>query len=212
MNLLELRVASGERTYPADWHAFATELRMAFEPTTLEETSRRQLRRLKQFGSVEDYVQQFLRLSFRVADLSQPERYSLFLEGLREPIRSQVAGMSFGDPDMAINMAQRLGSLRHGWDDSYRQRQSQHSGGRFQRSRGRTTHVAIIQQRGRGRGQPAGRFQRSSGRGNQRGNGRGRGPSRGDASGSDTCRLCGSKEHYVSRCPRLAEAARHLNG
>ena len=43
MNLLELRVASGERAYPADWHAFSTELRMAFEPTTLEETSRRQL-------------------------------------------------------------------------------------------------------------------------------------------------------------------------
>ena len=184
---------------------------MAFEPTTLEETSRRQLRRLRQFGSVEDYVQQFLRLSFRVADLSRSERYSLFLEGLREPIRSQVAGMSFGDPDMAINMAQRLGSLRRGWDDSYGQRPGQHTGGRFQRPRGRTTHVAVIQQRGRGRGQSVGRFQQSGGRGNQRGNGRGRSSGRGNASGSDACRLCGSRDHYVSRCPRLAEAARHLN-
>ena len=108
MNLLELRVASGERIYPRDWHAFMTELHMVFEPTILEETSRHQLWHLKQFGSVEDYVQQFLRLSFRVADLSRTERYSLFLEGLREPNRSQVAGMSFGDPNMAINMAQRL--------------------------------------------------------------------------------------------------------
>ena len=86
MNLLELCVVSSEHTYPRGWRAFSTEQCKAFEPTTLEEMSPHQLWRLKQFGSVEGYVQQFIKLSFCVAGLSRTKHYSLFPEVFKESI------------------------------------------------------------------------------------------------------------------------------
>ena len=226
MNLVELQVYQGARAPFADWREFTEALHGTFESATLGEQARRRLHSLRQYKSVEAYVREFQKWSFRLPDMSRAERYYQFIEGLKEPMRSTVASWVPEDPDQAIATALRLSSLqRGGWEQfqgqSQGRGQGRQSGGRG-RGRGRGQQqqqhqvqavsqsqqhqqqsqpdsVAAVQQGGRGRGRGRGQQGGDGGRGD--GHGRGRG----------VCRLCKSPGHYVSVCPRLEEAARRLN-
>lgn len=49
-----------------------------------------ELTRLKQIGSVEAYISEFLRLSMMVPDMSEAKRVFMFVEGLVEPLKGLV--------------------------------------------------------------------------------------------------------------------------
>ena len=111
MNLMDLQVARGQRQGFATWQEWVAEARQKFEPTTLEEVARAQLRRLKQSGTVRSYVKQFQNIIFRIPDLIEGEAYSVFTSGLKQPIRTQVVGMVRTNLDDAIALAKRLDSV-----------------------------------------------------------------------------------------------------
>ena len=119
MNLVELQVYQGTRVPFADWHEFIEALRGTFESASLGEQARRKLHTMRQFKSVEAYVREFQKWSFRLPDMSRAERYYQFIEGLKEPMRSTVASWVPEDPDQAIATTLRLSSLqRGGWEQS----------------------------------------------------------------------------------------------
>ena len=49
-----------------------------------------ELTRLKQIGSLETYISDFLRVSVMVPDLSSAQRIYMYVEGLAEPLRGLV--------------------------------------------------------------------------------------------------------------------------
>ena len=113
MNLTDLQVARGQREPFPSWREWANEARQKFEPTTLEEMARAQLRKLRQLGSVQSYVRAFQNVCFRIPDLTEGEAYSVFTGGLKQPIRNQVVGLVRNNLEEAIAMAERLDSVHH---------------------------------------------------------------------------------------------------
>lgn len=83
MNLVNFQIARRQRGDFATWREWANEARRKFEPTTLEEVARAQLRKVKQFGSVQSYVPQFQHICFRIPNLTEGEAYSVFTFGLK---------------------------------------------------------------------------------------------------------------------------------
>src|SRR5271155_4754482 len=59
---LNLVAAAGNNAAFADWTAFATTLRTAFQPPNFEQYIRQQIRNLRQTGSIQDYTSQFRNL------------------------------------------------------------------------------------------------------------------------------------------------------
>ncbi|GAB5407485.1 MAG: hypothetical protein Aurels2KO_57160 [Aureliella sp.] len=112
MNLQELRMAEGRRQPFVDWQDWAAEARRQFEPTTSTERARTELRGLRQGGTVRDYVRRFQHICFRIPDMTDAEMFSTFVAGLRDPLRTTIAGFVRGDVQEAIEMAERLDGVR----------------------------------------------------------------------------------------------------
>ena len=81
-------VDSGTR--PATWPDMKLALKKAFSSQYEEERSRLSLLRLKQTGSLEDYVREFSQLSLLTPGLDDHTRCLLFTEGLSDTLRKDV--------------------------------------------------------------------------------------------------------------------------
>ena len=62
---------------------FKREFKMQFFPVNAEEEARGQLRRLKQTGSIRDYMKEFTTLLLEVPDISYKDALFLFMDGLQ---------------------------------------------------------------------------------------------------------------------------------
>ena len=84
------RIREGQRANWADWQEFRRELIGTFAPQTDEEQARKALKTLKQTGSVQNYIQRFRELQFRIRTMSDTDVFSAFMDGLKAEVRKQI--------------------------------------------------------------------------------------------------------------------------
>ena len=99
------RIRDDQRANWADWTEFRRELIAAFAPHTDEEQARKALKTLKQTGSVQNYIQRFRELQFRIRTMSETDVFSAFMDGLKADVRKQI-----GIHVQTLGEAQRLAS------------------------------------------------------------------------------------------------------
>lgn len=84
------RIRNGQRANWANWQEFRRELITTFAPQTDEEQARKSLKTLKQTGSVQNYLQRFRELQFRIPTMSETDIFSAFMDGLKADVRKQI--------------------------------------------------------------------------------------------------------------------------
>ena len=113
MNLMQMRIANGSRNPFTGWRQWSQEIKTKFEATTVEEKARVELRRLKQMGSLHEYVKRFHNIVFRIPAISQAEMFSAFTYGLKAYLRTPIVAQITGNNvDAAIAMAERLAGVQ----------------------------------------------------------------------------------------------------
>ncbi|KAH9688170.1 Endonuclease [Citrus sinensis] len=75
----------GKGIYAIDtWADFKQELRKQFTPSNAEKEARARLRRLKQSGSIRDYINEFTTLMLEISDMSDKDSLFYFQDGLKD--------------------------------------------------------------------------------------------------------------------------------
>ena len=69
---------------------FMTQLRAAFKPPNYQQHLRRQLKQLKQTGSVHEYGAQFRNLIGQITDIAELDKVTYFVEGLKHATKMEV--------------------------------------------------------------------------------------------------------------------------
>ncbi|KAK0570999.1 hypothetical protein LWI29_009608 [Acer saccharum] len=72
------------------WEDFKKELKRQFCPTNAEKEARGRLRRLKQMGSIRDYIKEFTTLSLEIEDMSEKDSLFYFMDGLKDWARVEL--------------------------------------------------------------------------------------------------------------------------
>lgn len=75
-------IETGKRTLFIEWKDSKAAMCVAFELVIPTEESRRQLRNLRETGTVRAYVQHFCKLQYRLPGMSDEEAFLTFLVGL----------------------------------------------------------------------------------------------------------------------------------
>lgn len=81
---------------PTTWADFQDQLVRYFQPLGADQAARNQLDRLSQRGSVADYSDRFRAITDMIPQMSDPEKRSSFVRGLKDPVKLQVA---FANPE-----------------------------------------------------------------------------------------------------------------
>ena len=106
--------ACGVDTLPTTWDEFASALTARFgfaEPT---ERARRELSELRQTGSIQSYMHEFLSLANRIDDLSPTEIKSRFYEGLSRGLQRDVDRARCTTVHEMMQVAERMDVPRTG--------------------------------------------------------------------------------------------------
>ncbi|KAK0594587.1 hypothetical protein LWI29_037966 [Acer saccharum] len=90
------------------WEDFKKELKRQFCPTNAEKEARGHLRRLKQKGSIRDYIKEFTTLSLEIEDMSEKDSLFYFMDGLKDWARVELERRNVQDLDTAIAEAESL--------------------------------------------------------------------------------------------------------
>ncbi|KAK0606869.1 hypothetical protein LWI29_005470 [Acer saccharum] len=90
------------------WEDFKKELKRQFCPTNAEKEARGRLRRLKQTGSIRDYIKEFTTLSLEIEDMSEKDSLFYFMDGLKDWARVELERRNVQDLDTAIAEAESL--------------------------------------------------------------------------------------------------------
>ena len=84
-----------------------TQIRAAFEPSNYQQYLQKQLKQLKQTGSVHEYGAQFRNLIGQITDMAELDKVTYFVEGLKHSTKMEVnyrAPANFEDAwKLAIN-------------------------------------------------------------------------------------------------------------
>ena len=80
---------SGENR-PKDWPILRDRLKEAFSPDLERALNRSNLLKIRQTGSLEDYIEDFRRLSILTPEVDELTRTTIFTEGLKKDIRRAV--------------------------------------------------------------------------------------------------------------------------
>jgi hypothetical protein len=112
LNLQELRMATGQRGPFAGWQAFTQEMRTQFEPTDITQVARSELRNLRQTGTAHDYIMKFQKIVFRIPDITEPEMYSHFVNGLKSYLKDKIVPFVGQTTAEAIAAAERIESVQ----------------------------------------------------------------------------------------------------
>ena len=88
---LNLVAAAGNNAAFADWTAFATALRTAFQPPNFEQYIRQQIRNLRQTGSIQDYTSQFRNLVGQTTNMGEQDQITYYIEGLKPATKMEVS-------------------------------------------------------------------------------------------------------------------------
>jgi hypothetical protein len=90
------------------WDEFKRELKKQFSPTNAEKEARGRLRRLKQSGSIHDYVKEFTTLTLEIEDMSDKDQLFFFMDGLKDWARVELERRNVQDLGTAIAAAESL--------------------------------------------------------------------------------------------------------
>jgi hypothetical protein len=74
----------------ADWNDFTIQIRDAFEPPHYQQHLRKQLKQLRQTGSVHEYGTQFRNLVGQITAMEELDKVSYFIDGLKAATRMEV--------------------------------------------------------------------------------------------------------------------------
>ena len=74
----------------SSFNEFKRELKRQFYPENVEDEARARLRRLKQSGSVRDYVKEFTTLVLEIPDLSNKDSLFYFIDGLQPWAKTEL--------------------------------------------------------------------------------------------------------------------------
>ena len=92
----------------ASWEDLKRELKTQFLPENVAYMARRQLRELKQVGTVREYVKKFSGLMLDIKDMSEVDRLFCFLEGLKPWAKQELQRQRITDLATAQAAAERL--------------------------------------------------------------------------------------------------------
>ena len=73
-----------------DWNDFAQQLRGAFEPPHYQQHLRKQLKQLRQIGSVHEYGTQFRNLVGQITAMEELDKVAYFIDGLKQATKMEV--------------------------------------------------------------------------------------------------------------------------
>ena len=90
------------------WVEFQQELRNHFAPSNAEKEARARLRRLKQTGSVRDYINDFTTLMLAISDMSDKDSLFYFQDGLKDWAKTELDRRNVQTLDDAITTAESL--------------------------------------------------------------------------------------------------------
>ncbi|KAK0574684.1 hypothetical protein LWI29_027341 [Acer saccharum] len=90
------------------WDDFKRELKKQFSPTNAEKEARGRLRRLKQSGTISDYIKEFTTLILEIEDMSDKDKLFYFMDGLKDWARVELERRNVQDLDIAIAAAESL--------------------------------------------------------------------------------------------------------
>ncbi|XP_019057348.1 PREDICTED: uncharacterized protein LOC109116424, partial [Tarenaya hassleriana] len=160
------------------WAQFKAELRRHFVPTNAGEEARTRFRRLRQTGSIVDYIREFSSLCLELNDLSDRDALFHFKDGLKEFARLEVNRRNAQTLDEAITIVEGL--------PDYSSRPSQ-------------------QPRPKEGNRPRPSFQnREQSRPHKPNHSQSHGQSRDRSKPPNPCYLCGGP-HWVRECPKRAK-------
>lgn len=87
---------------------FKRELKRQFYPENAEEEARGRLRRLKQTGSIQDYVKDFTGLVLEIPDMTDKDSLFYFMDGLQNWAKTELKRRGVQDLSTAIATAESL--------------------------------------------------------------------------------------------------------
>ncbi|KAJ7943087.1 Retrotransposon protein, putative, Ty3-gypsy subclass [Quillaja saponaria] len=90
------------------WEDLRRELKAQFFPENVEYIARRNLRELKQTGTIREYVKRFAGLMLDIRDMSEKDKMFYFLEGLKPWARAELQRQRVQDLATAQAAAERL--------------------------------------------------------------------------------------------------------
>ena len=97
-----------------DWNDFAKKLREAFEPPHYQQHLRKQLKQLRQTGSVHEYGTQFRNLVGQITVMEELDKVAYFVDGLKPATRMEVNYQSPETLDDAWKLALRYDTAMFG--------------------------------------------------------------------------------------------------
>ncbi|TXG51782.1 hypothetical protein EZV62_024306 [Acer yangbiense] len=90
------------------WDDFKRELNKQFSPTNAEKEAHGCLYRLKQSGSISDYIKEFTTLIFEIEDMSDKDKLFYFMDDLKDWVRVELERRNVQDLDTAIAAVKSL--------------------------------------------------------------------------------------------------------
>ena len=83
-------IQQGQRTPWLSWEQYSQDLIKTFAPLDEEEDARRQLKELKQTGRVSGYTAKFNELCYKVPDMTEKDKFSMYFLGLVPRLQGEV--------------------------------------------------------------------------------------------------------------------------
>lgn len=134
-----------DRSILRTWEQFKGELRKHFVPHNAEMEARGKLRRLRQTGSIPEYVKEFTTLMLEIDDMSDKDALFHFRDGLKDWARLELDRRNVQNLDDAIATVETLTDYRP------KEKRNNESGGEVSETRKEHVHKARDSHRDSGR-------------------------------------------------------------
>jgi hypothetical protein len=95
------------QTQALTWNQFKQLLTDRFRPVAVSKLARMQLNTLRQTGSVEQFIQQYMQVISAIPSMTEEERVDRFITGLKPHIRNSIHMFDPNTLQSAMSMAQR---------------------------------------------------------------------------------------------------------
>lgn len=111
------------------WEDFQKELLKQFYPENAEHLARRSLKRLKQTGSIRDYVKEFSSLMLEIPDMPEKELLFNFMDGLQQWAEQELRRRGVQDLASAMAAAEQLVEFNKGDSSKHKSSKGNHGKG-----------------------------------------------------------------------------------